>query len=111
MNIQYKIISLNEKTNSIQVNYLAEGIDRPFIYQYDLPVNTATNTTLTLPELDAYIMEFAPRQQMQHYLSRTDAVSSLDLSHISALVEPLIPGPTSAGVSSVQPVSTGTNTF
>jgi hypothetical protein len=85
MNIQYKIISLNEKTGSIQVNYSAEGIDRPFVYQYDLPINTATNTTMTLPELDAYIMEMAPRVQLANYLNRKDTVAKVDLSYIRAV--------------------------
>ena len=110
MNIEYKIISLNDKTGSIQVNYTAEGIDRPFIFQYDLPINTATNTTLTVEEISAYIMEMAPRVQMEHYVSRTEAVAAIDLSHISALVEPYTPG-APALVRPVQPVSTGTNTF
>ena len=110
MNIEYKIISLNDKTGSIQVNYTAEGIDRPFIYQYDLPINTATNVTMTLAELDTFIMEYAPKQQMAYYLSRLEAVAAVDLSHISALVEPYTPG-SPALVRPVQPVSTGTNTF
>jgi hypothetical protein len=65
MNIEYKIISLNYITGSIQVNYTAEGVDRPFIFQYDLPINTATNTTLTLEELDTFIMQNAPRAQLK----------------------------------------------
>lgn len=107
MNIEYKIISLNYITGSIQVNYTAEGVDRPFIFQYDLPINTATNTTLTLEELDTFIMQNAPRAQLKYYLDRTSAMSLVDLTHINTLVKPLIPViPTS-----VQPVSTGTNTF
>jgi hypothetical protein len=107
MKIEYKIISLNDITGSIQVNYTAEGIDRPFIFQYDLPINTATNTTLTLEELDTFIMQHAPIAQLKYYLDRIAVVAGVDLTQINTLVQPLIP----VIPPSVQPVSTGTNTF
>jgi hypothetical protein len=86
MNISYKITQLDQQLGSIRVIYWTEDYPSGYLFDLDLPVENGQ--TLSAEQLTEWIMARAPRAQLEWAANQKQLFSTVDLSHIEALVDP-----------------------